>query len=72
MDGTAPGETQGVEDVAVSPDGSAVYVTDDGNRRIHQYAPDGTVVRTWGQDGTDGGDLGGRRRSRWARQVTST
>ena len=57
VDGTAPGETQGVEDVAVSPDGLAVYVTDDGNRRIHQYAPDGTVVRTWGEGGTDGGDL---------------
>ena len=52
-----PGETQGVEDVAVSPDGSAVYVTDDGNRRVHQYAPDGTFVRDWGQDGTAGGDL---------------
>ena len=57
VDGTAPGETQGVEDVAVSPDGLAVYVTDDGNRRIHQYTPDGAVVRTWGQGGTDGGDL---------------
>ena len=32
--GPAAGETQGVEDVAVSPDGLAVYVTDDGNRRV--------------------------------------
>ena len=57
VDGLGAGETQGVEDVAVSPDGLAVYVTDDGNRLVHQYAPDGTFVREWGGEGTDGGDL---------------
>ncbi len=53
--GSAAGETQGVEGVAVSPDGLAVYVTDDGNRRVSQHAPDGTFVRAWGRDVTPGG-----------------
>jgi len=57
VDGIADGETQGVEDVAVSPDGLAVYVTDDGNRRVSQYAPDGTFVRDFGSAGTGPGEF---------------
>ncbi len=55
VDGSLAGETESVEDVAVAPDGLAVYVTDDGNRRVSQYAPDGTFVRAWGRDVTPGG-----------------
>ena len=57
VDGIADGETQGVEDVAVSPDGLAVYVTDNGNRRVSQYAPDGTFVRDFGSAGTGAGEF---------------
>ena len=58
VDGSAAGETQGVEDIAVSVDGLAVYVTDESNRRVNQYAPDGTFVRAWGRDVIPGGGTG--------------
>ncbi len=48
--GSAAGELNFLWDVAVSPDGNAVYVSDYFNRRVNQYNPDGTFVRSWGWD----------------------
>ena len=42
---------------ALSPRGE-LYVSDGyGNARIHQYAPDGKLLRSWGEPGTDPGQF---------------
>src|SRR6185312_14140875 len=42
---------------ALSPQGD-LYVSDGyGNARIHKYAPDGTLLRSWGEPGTDPGQF---------------
>ena len=56
--GTAAGEFGDARDVAVSPDGSAVYAADSTNRRVMQFTPDGTFVRAWGRDVIPGGGTG--------------
>jgi DNA-binding beta-propeller fold protein YncE len=43
--------------VAVSPDGSSVYVTDDANDRVQRFDANGDFVRTWGRYGTDDGEF---------------
>jgi DNA-binding beta-propeller fold protein YncE len=43
--------------VAVGPDGS-LYVTDGyGNARIHKFSPQGTLLFSWGEPGTDPGQF---------------
>src|SRR5213082_235873 len=42
---------------ALSPQGD-IYVSDGyGNARVHKYAPNGTVLRSWGEPGTDPGQF---------------
>jgi DNA-binding beta-propeller fold protein YncE len=42
---------------ALSPQGD-LYVSDGyGNARVHKYAPNGTLVRSWGEPGTDPGQF---------------
>jgi sugar lactone lactonase YvrE len=42
---------------ALSPRGD-LYVSDGyGNSRVHKYAPDGTLLRSWGEPGTDPGQF---------------
>jgi DNA-binding beta-propeller fold protein YncE len=42
---------------ALSPDGD-IYVTDGyGNARIHKYSPDGKLLLSWGEPGTDPGQF---------------
>jgi DNA-binding beta-propeller fold protein YncE len=42
---------------ALSPQGD-LYVSDGyGNARIHKFAPDGTLLRSWGEPGTDPGQF---------------
>ena len=44
-------------DVAVAPDGN-LYVTDGyGNARVHQFAPRGTLLRSWGEPGDGPGQF---------------
>jgi len=43
--------------VAVAPDG-ALYITDGyGNSRVHKFSPDGTLLFSWGEPGTDPGQF---------------
>src|SRR5438445_345167 len=42
---------------ALSPEGD-LYVSDGyGNSRVHKYAPNGTLLRSWGEPGTDPGQF---------------
>jgi DNA-binding beta-propeller fold protein YncE len=42
---------------ALSPDGD-IYVADGyGNARVHKYAPDGKLIFSWGEPGTDPGEF---------------
>jgi len=42
---------------ALSPKGE-LYVSDGyGNARVHKYSPDGTLLRSWGEPGTDPGQF---------------
>jgi sugar lactone lactonase YvrE len=44
-------------DIAVAPNGD-VYVTDGyANTRVHRFAPDGTLLRSWGEPGRETGTL---------------
>lgn len=43
--------------VALAPDG-ALYVTDGyGNSRVHKFSPEGTLLFSWGEPGTDPGEF---------------
>ena len=43
---------------ALSPQGDAVYVSDGyGNSRVHKYAPNGTLLLSWGEPGCDPGQF---------------
>jgi DNA-binding beta-propeller fold protein YncE len=43
--------------VAVAPNGD-LYVSDGyGNARVHQFSPDGTLIRSWGEPGTGPGQF---------------
>ena len=42
---------------ALSPDGS-IFVSDGyGNARVHKYSPDGKLITSWGEPGTDPGQF---------------
>jgi len=44
--------------MAVSPKSGDIFVTDGyGNSRVHKYAPDGKLILSWGQVGTDPGEF---------------
>ncbi|HEX3465004.1 MAG TPA: peptidyl-alpha-hydroxyglycine alpha-amidating lyase family protein [Candidatus Elarobacter sp.] len=44
-------------DVALSPSGE-IFVSDGyGNARVHKFAPDGTLLRSWGAPGNDPGEF---------------
>ncbi len=45
--GNEPGQLQRQRDLVVAPDGS-IYVADTENHRIQHFAPDGTVLHSWG------------------------
>jgi hypothetical protein len=49
--GTDSGEFNSPYDVAVSPDGSELAVSDSGNNRIQQFGSDGTFIASFGQFG---------------------
>src|ERR671939_1711751 len=43
---------------ALSPDGSHLYISDGYcNARVHKYAPDGKLLFSWGESGTDPGQF---------------
>ena len=48
--GTAGGQFENPQGIAISQDTGALYVRDRDNRRIQQFDPDGTLVRAWGWD----------------------
>ena len=50
--GNGNGELDGPYDVAVSPDGSQIAVSDSGNNRIQLFNPDGSFANAFGQSGT--------------------
>lgn len=44
--------------VAICPRSGALYVSDGyGNSRVHKYAPDGRLLFSWGEPGTDPGEF---------------
>jgi predicted membrane-bound mannosyltransferase/sugar lactone lactonase YvrE len=45
--GSEPGQFMGPRGLATAPDGS-LYVADTGNHRIQHFAPDGSLIQTWG------------------------
>ena len=47
----------GPRGIAVAPDGSAVYVTDTGNKRVASFDPGGKQLTTWGRDGSKPGEF---------------
>ena len=51
--GSAPGQLDGVQGLAVSPDGE-VFVADAGNCRIQVFDTRGRFLRSWGSCGQDG------------------
>lgn len=54
--GTGPGQFNSPLGVGVGPDGH-VFVADGLNDRVQELMPDGTYVRSYGQTGTQRGDL---------------
>jgi hypothetical protein len=50
--GTGDGQFNGPFDVAVTPDGENIYVSDSGNHRIQQFTQTGTFVRKFGSQGS--------------------
>ena len=53
----AAGPFHRVTNVAVLPDGD-MYIADGyGNARVHKYAPDGKLLLSWGEPGTDPGQF---------------
>src|SRR5207253_3181375 len=43
---------------ALSPNGDLLYISDGyGNARIHKYTPDGKLLSSWGEPGTDPGQF---------------
>lgn len=58
VDGSAAGDMNFLWDVAVSPGGEWVYVSDYFNARVNQYESDGDFVRSWGWDVVPGGATG--------------
>ena len=43
---------------ALSPDGGHLYISDGyGNARIHKFTPDGKLLYSWGESGTDPGPV---------------
>jgi DNA-binding beta-propeller fold protein YncE len=51
--GTGNGEFNGPFDVAVSPDGSEIDVSDSNNHRIQRFAPSGAFIASFGSLGSD-------------------
>ena len=54
--GAANGQFASPEDVAFAPDGT-FYVSDAGNHRVQQFAPDRSFVRSWSDAGNKSGPL---------------
>jgi hypothetical protein len=50
--GSAAGEFNVPYDVAVTPDGQTIYVSDSGNHRIQKFTKDGGWLRSIGSEGT--------------------
>ena len=43
---------------ALSPDGGHLYISDGyGNARVHKFTPDGKLLHSWGESGTDPGQF---------------
>jgi DNA-binding beta-propeller fold protein YncE len=55
--GSAPAQFDSPYDVAVTPDGTAIYVTDTANNRIQQFTSSGSYVATIGFRGTNIGQF---------------
>ena len=53
MSGTNTGEFNAPFDIAVSPDGSGISVSDSGNNRIQQFDTNGTFLSSIGSQGTN-------------------
>ncbi len=45
--GAALGQLNGPTGIALSPDGSIIYIVDSGNRRIQRFAADGSFIGAW-------------------------
>ncbi|MDP7619713.1 MAG: peptidyl-alpha-hydroxyglycine alpha-amidating lyase family protein [Dehalococcoidia bacterium] len=44
--------------VALDPDNGDLFVSDGyGNSRVHKYTPDGKLIKSWGEPGTDAGQF---------------
>ncbi|HJO82004.1 MAG: peptidyl-alpha-hydroxyglycine alpha-amidating lyase family protein [SAR202 cluster bacterium] len=44
--------------VALDPDNGDLFVSDGyGNSRVHKYSPDGKLIKSWGEPGTDAGQF---------------
>jgi DNA-binding beta-propeller fold protein YncE len=56
--GTAPGELNQPEGIAVSADGETIYVADPGNRRFQVFTPEGDFIGTVGSNGDGDGQFG--------------
>lgn len=54
------GQFSSPREVAVGPSGD-VYVTDNGNRRIQVFAPDGAYSHQWGEEGINDGQFASPR-----------
>src|SRR6185436_8834210 len=47
----------GPRGIAVSPDGSRIFVTDTGNKKVASFDADGTPKTVWGGDGSKPGQF---------------
>jgi sugar lactone lactonase YvrE len=56
--GTAPGQFEHPQSIAVDSQG-VVYVADTGNNRIQKFSPSGQVLATWGTKGSGPGQFDG-------------
>ncbi len=57
ISGTNAGEFNAPFDVAVSPDGTAISVSDSGNHRIQQFDSNGIFIASFGSQGTNVGQF---------------
>lgn len=53
----ADGRLDGPSDVAVSSDGSVIYVVESANHRVQKFQSDGTFLGKWGSFGADNGQF---------------
>lgn len=55
--GTGDGQFNGPFDVAVTPDGEKIYVSDSANHRVQQFTKTGAFVDSFGQQGSGSGQF---------------